>query len=172
MNKKEVEFLRQKDEKTFEKFYSKYHKLIFTIIYNKVYSFSIAEELVQETFMQVMKDINQYNGGSFKYWVVTISKNIANMYLRKEITLKEKFEEYKETLILEEDSCNINSNELLDRIKGIVGIETYEIIVLRLVRNFKFKDIAQIKGKTTSVVLGKYHRGMKLIRSKINYEEN
>lgn len=174
MTKKDIELLKIKDEKTFEKFYFKYHKLFFSVIYKKVYNFHVAEELVQESFVKIMEDINQYRDGNFKYWVLTITKNIANMYLRKSIReekyLKEYYEE-KKLLKYEVDDSYIKSKQLLNEVKDIVSDEVYEIIIMHLVKNMKFREIAKVKGQTTSAILGKYHRGLKLVRSKIDYEE-
>lgn len=171
MKSHDIELLKRKDEVAFEKLYYKYHKLFFSIIYYKVYDFHVTEELVQDTFIKIIESIDQYRGGNFKYWVVTICKNIANMYLRKEIRNKERFKEYRENIYDEElvDYEEIAS-ELLKDIKELVNNDVYEIIIMHLVKGLKFKEIAAIKGETTAAILGKYHRAMKLIRSEIDYE--
>lgn len=175
MTKKDVELLKVKDEKTFEKFYHKYHRLFFSIIYKMVYDFHVTEELVQESFIKIMEDIHQYRGGNFKYWTLTITKNIANMYLRSHIKEEKELKEYykyKKNLPEEKEEDNYEkAHELLKEVKNIVNDEVYEIIIMRLVKNMKFKEIAEVKGETTSAILGKYHRGMKLVRSKIDYEK-
>lgn len=172
MKQKDIELLKQRNEKSFEKLYYKYHKLIFSIIYHKVFDFHVTEELVQDTFIKIMESIDQYNGGNFKYWILTIGKNIANMYLRKEIRNKEKLEEYSKN-IYEEEIIDYNeiASLLLSDIRKLVDNEVYEIIIMHLVKGLKFKEIAEIKNETTSAILGKYHRAMKLIRGKIDYEK-
>lgn len=174
MTKKDVELLKIKDEKTFEKFYYKYHKLFFSVIYKKVYDFHVTEELVQESFVKIMEDIHQYRGGNFKYWVLTISKNIANMYLRKHIREEKELKEfynYKKILESKKEDNSDNLDGLLKEVKQIVNAEVYEIIIMHLVKKMKFREIAELKGETTSAILGKYHRGLKLVRSKIDYEK-
>lgn len=172
MKQKDIELLKQGSEETFEKLYYKYHKLIFSIIYHKVFDFHVTEELVQDTFIKIIESIDQYNGGNFKYWILTIGRNIANMYLRKELKNKEKMKHYSEN-IYEEDTIDYNdvASKLLEDIRKLVDHEVYEIIIMHLVQGLKFKEIAEIKNETTSAILGKYHRAMKLIRGKIDYEK-
>lgn len=174
MNKKDIELLKQNDEVTFEKYYYKYHKLYFTIIYKMVNDFYVTENLVQETFVKVIEDINSYRGGSFKYWTITISKNIANMYLRKTINERKAYQDLAEEESIKENKVteDVDLNNLLSKIKEIVNEETYQIIIMRLVKGLKFKDIAKLKDTTTSSVLGKYHRGLKTIRSRIDNEKD
>lgn len=175
MNRRDIELLLLKDEKTFEKFYYKYHKLIFKIIYDKVYDFQVAEDLVQDTFIKVIEDLDSYRGANFKYWVITIGKNIANMYLRKEIRDKERLDEYANEQLITKNEMYLEVEEididLFKEIKEIVDDETYEIIIMHLVRGYKFREIAEAKNQTTGVILGKYHRGIKKIRSEIDYEK-
>jgi len=175
MNKSDIELLKNKDEQTFEKFYFKYHKLLFSIIYKKVYDFHVTEDLLQESFIKIMEDLHQYRGGNFKYWIITISKNIANMYLRKTIREKEqtKIILTQKKILNEEQNIEEKSNadDLLKEVRNIVKEETYEIIIMHLVKNMKFREIAEVKGETTSAILGKYHRGLKLVRSKIDNEK-
>lgn len=97
MKYKDIQKLILKDEGTFNQFYDKYHKLFFIIIYKKIKDFSTTEDLVAETFLKIYESINQYNGGSFKYWCITICKNITNMHLRKTILEREKLKELAET---------------------------------------------------------------------------
>lgn len=173
MDFKDIELLKHKNEFVFNKFYDKYHKLFFSIIYEIVKDFSATEELVSDVFCKILECLDQYNGGNFKYWCVTICKNIANMHLRKIIHERNKFNEWAENAVFESSSTELENfqDRLLADIKKLVDNTTYEIIILHLVQSLKFKEIAEIRNETTASVLGRYHRGIKLIRSKIKYED-
>ena len=104
MTHNDIELLKKKNEIAFDKFYDKYHKLFFSIIYKIVKDFASTEDLVSETFCKIVEDISQYNGGNFKYWCLTIAKNIAYMHLRKVVQERKKVHKYIEYKTLEEDS--------------------------------------------------------------------
>lgn len=169
MNLRDIEGLKSRDEAVFNRFYDKYNKLFFSVIYRTVQDFSITEELVSDVFCKILECLDQYKGGNFKYWCMTICKNIANMHLRKIIREKEKLKEWSENFVIETSLAEEEDiqNQLLADINKLVDVATYEIIILHLVQNLKFKEIAETRNETISSVLGRYHRG---IRSKLNYE--
>lgn len=173
MTPEEISLLKQKDEPTFDCFYNKYHKLFFCIIFKTIKNFQETEELVIDVFCKILEDLDQYRGGNFKYWCITIAKNMANMHLRKVIQERQAMEKYVEletSKANESDDPEPLNEDLLKEMKTIVDDETYEIIILHLVQNLKFREIAAIKNVTTSSVIGKYNRGIKMIRSRIDYE--
>ncbi|MFA5486140.1 MAG: hypothetical protein WC275_03545 [Bacilli bacterium] len=68
---------------------------------------------------------------------------MANMHLRKTIRERNKLTEWMESAVLESKDTVMDDTEdqLLSDIKELVDKTTYEIIILRLVKNLKFKEI-------------------------------
>jgi len=65
------------------------------------------------------------------------------MHLRKTIRERNKLTEWMESAVLESKDTVMDDTEdqLLSDIKELVDKTTYEIIILRLVKNLKFKEI-------------------------------
>jgi RNA polymerase sigma-70 factor (ECF subfamily) len=145
--------------------------LFFSVIYQIVGEFDLAEDLVQETFLKILTSLDQYLGGNFKYWCLAIAKNLANQAIRKKIKERETLEEYATSQMMNVSPKTKSLNGLLTDIKGIVNAECYEIIVLHALENVKFKDIAKKLNQTTSQVIGKYKRGIDKLKKEIDYEK-
>ncbi len=172
MKDKDIQLLKQRHEKTFNKFYDKYHKLFFSIIYKITKDFNDTEELTMDAFCQIMNKLNQYHGGNFKYWCITICKNMANMHLRKVIRERKAKEKYTELQSFTDTNEQVDlSDMLLSEIKHILNDEKYELVILHLVQKLKFREIAEIKKETVSSIIGKYNRAIQKVRKEIDHEK-
>ena len=84
-----VNQIKNKDDAAFEKIYNEYHQLVFYVIYQIVKDKEAALDLVQDTFLNVYSKIDQYDGGNFKYWILSIAKNLALNYYNRVIKKEE-----------------------------------------------------------------------------------
>ena len=61
----------------------RHYKNIFAYIYRKVGDYHLAYDLTQETFVKMMKSINNYKPyGKFSNWLLTIAVNQCRDYFR------------------------------------------------------------------------------------------
>ncbi len=77
------------DNDSFRKLLQKYQALVYSICYNIVRDHQEAENLAQETFIQVHKALSQYEYKGFKTWVSRIAVNKSIDLKRKKLTQKE-----------------------------------------------------------------------------------
>jgi RNA polymerase sigma-70 factor (ECF subfamily) len=74
---------RSGDAAAFELIYLRYRGLVFAVCQRMVKNPSISEELVQDTFLLVLRKIHLFQGKSqFGSWLFQIARNTALMYLR------------------------------------------------------------------------------------------
>ena len=73
-----IEKLKQKDEEAFEIIYNEYSNLIYYIAFSIVKNKEDAEEVVQDTFLNMLKSIETYSGNNkFKQWLMQIARNLS-----------------------------------------------------------------------------------------------
>ena len=95
------------DSKAFEKLYNAYKKKIFNYIRRMLGNRETAEELTQETFINIYMNIRRYKPmGMFKSWAYKIASNLAKNELKKKgrnlnISLSEPFGGSEEGATLE-----------------------------------------------------------------------
>lgn len=71
------------DRDAFEKIYIQYRSLVFAVCHRLVKNPAISEELVQDTFLLVLRKIHLFKGRSqFGTWLYQIARNTALMYIR------------------------------------------------------------------------------------------
>jgi RNA polymerase sigma factor (sigma-70 family) len=78
LNCDEIELILNGCEKTFNKFYQKTQRYIYKLCFDILKNHHDCEEALNDVYIKVINNLKSFNGGSFKYWVVTITKNTAN----------------------------------------------------------------------------------------------
>ncbi len=72
------------DDSAFVTLMDRYLKLIYSFTFRMCKNTDNAEEITQETFLKVWKNIKKFKTNQkFKTWIYTIAKNTAIDYLRK-----------------------------------------------------------------------------------------
>ncbi|CAM3436413.1 RNA polymerase sigma factor [Flavobacterium longum] len=76
--------IRNQDEKAITHLYNMYSKSLFAVISNFIREHEEAEDVLQETFVKIWKNIDSYNEskGRFYTWILNIARNAAIDKLR------------------------------------------------------------------------------------------
>ena len=84
-NEAEIVERAKKDDQSFEILYNFYFPKIYSYLFKRVGSFSIAEDLVSITFLKVFTNLDKYKykGYSFSAWIYRIATNNLIDYYRK-----------------------------------------------------------------------------------------
>lgn len=72
------------DQDAFSELYEQHKKRVFSICIRIVHDFALAEDLAQETFLQLHRKLDSFRGDSaFTTWLHRLTVNTALMHLRK-----------------------------------------------------------------------------------------
>jgi RNA polymerase sigma-70 factor, ECF subfamily len=75
---------KQGDEDAFAMLYSRYKRRVFSLCLRMVRDMSVAEELMQEAFLQVYRKLGTYRGeAQFSTWLYRVTVNAVLMHVRK-----------------------------------------------------------------------------------------
>lgn len=157
--------------------YKKYCKCVYNFLYKLTNDIELSEELTQETFYTAIKKINTLNKKeSIRTWLYQIAKNKWKDYLRKNKKANINLDENTvENLVanydIEEDM--IAKDNIIEFYKKIhmLDIDTREIIYLKIIRNFTFKEISQILGKNEEWARKKFYRGKLKLKESLKNEK-
>lgn len=153
---------------------------LYKLIKDDVYSFALsrvcnkfdAEDIMQDTFIQIYKNVNLYESqGKPLAWILTIENNLINRYFH----LKNRQIELDEKILIntpyEENNAYDLKDEFLNSLLNKLSKEEKEIIVLHIVSSLKFIEIAKLLSLPISTVLSKYNRALKKL-NRIVKEKN
>jgi RNA polymerase sigma-70 factor (ECF subfamily) len=80
-----VERLKERDDRAFAEVYRDHNHLLLRLAMSIVRNKSTAEDLVQETWVSVLRSIDRFEGrSSFRSWIFTILVNKARTRLRRD----------------------------------------------------------------------------------------
>ena len=131
-----------------------------------------ARDVTQDTYVQVLTAGGQYRSqGSPMAWLLTVTRNLAGMRLRKQSRQTGLTDEEWDAipdgsgLFAAEDRALIQ--EALARLRD----DERQIVLLHATSGLKHREIAALLGMPTATVLSKYHRALKKLRAQLEGDD-
>ena len=162
-----IEEFRVGNYDSFDEFYHQTNKQLYVFIYDIIRNRQSSEDLLQETYMRFLNHIDKYkkNTNYFNY-LVTIARNLAiNEYHKQKRMVYD--EEYIYSVKEESPTDVPDLFYLLDYLNE----KEREIVILHMIDNLKFKEIAKMKDKPLGTILWLYNKAIKKLKRKVE-EEN
>lgn len=140
---------------------------IYGFIYSKIQDRDICEDVFQDTFVKVIKNLKKksYNEeGKFLPWVMRIAHNLVIDYFRKskKMPMQRDTEEYSIFSLISDNSPNIESRIIteqveldLSRIIEELPEDQKEVLKMRIYQDLSFKEIADLTGVSINTALGR-----------------
>lgn len=141
------------DIEAFWKIYEKYVNSVYKFLYFKVPSKTIAEDILSDTFMKCLKNLEKFEPNhewSLKCWIYTIAYNLVKDFYR---TKKEQvdIEEIFSLWIDENFWAKIDDKNKLEEVKEFLKTikeDKREILIMRIWNNLSYKEISEITWKS------------------------
>ena len=159
----------------FEEMYRLYFKDVYLFILAMSKSPDIAEEITQETFFKVLKNINKYRGEcSVKTWLFQIAKNtyLSHIKKTKHQETEDKISDSESSSQHSMESMCISKDEALSIYKVLHYLEEpyKEVFTLRTLGELSFREIGEIFGRKEGWARVTYHQKKKKIREQIIFK--
>ncbi len=165
-----IKEIKNGNKEIFGQLVEKYQDSLFTFIFYSIRDEDSAKDILQETFIKALKEIDKYKEeGKFKAWLWTIARNKVMDFYRKsskivpleEETLKQEDETSKKALSQIELSH-------IEKIIENLPPEQKEIILLR--QYLSFKEIATVLDCPLGTALARLNRAIKRIQKSLGEE--
>lgn len=168
-----IEKVRNGETELFGELVSRYQNKIFAYVYKIVNHKEEAEDIVQETFIKVYKNLNSFDADrKFSSWLYRISHNETINYLKKHKrvtmlyyeegdylfnSLKYEKDLIKELIIKEDD-------QQLKKALGKLPLKYKDVIILKYLEDRSYEEIAQILNKPINTVGTLINRAKKQLK--------
>ena len=157
--------------------YKKYGEIVYKYVFCLTGNEDTTEEIVQETFLVAVKDINKFRGEcKISTWLCQISKYIWYKRLKKEKSKKEvPLDVLQNTLFIQEsiedNFCNKESKIKLFKKLQSFDETTRNVMYLRIFGNFEYTEIVEIMGKTSNWARVVFFRGKQKLKEELENEK-
>jgi RNA polymerase sigma-70 factor, ECF subfamily len=170
-----IEQARRGDPLAWEKLVVRYSKRIYNLCYRFVERADQAEDLTQDVFVKVFRNLNNYKPetGSFVTWLMSVSRNLLIDHYRQSkderATVSASGDEEEEQSFLETLPTNTRSPEAeMDRLEKVATLkkglsklspELREAVILRDIEELSYQEIGTILGIPDGTVKSRINRG-------------
>jgi RNA polymerase sigma-70 factor (ECF subfamily) len=165
------------DGKSLEFLIQRYLKPIYSFVYHYVNNEADAEDITQEVFVKVWRNIRKFNSqNKFQTWLFVIAKNTAIDFLKKKKPIlfseinnshfNNLLENITDTRFLPDEAFEDSEtkkalNSAIDELSP-----TYRVVFnLRYYNQFSFRQIAESLGESINTVKSRYRRALLSLRT-------
>ncbi|MBF1202815.1 MULTISPECIES: RNA polymerase sigma factor [Fusobacterium] len=142
----------------FDNIYEEYFDRVYYKVLSVVKNDDDAEDICQETFISVYKNLSKFREESNIYtWIYRIAINKTYDFFKKR---KIEFEINDDVLSLPED-VNFDTKVILQEKLKLISDKEREIVILKDIYGYKLKEIAEMKDMNLSTVKSVYYKALK-----------
>lgn len=142
----------------FDEVYEQYFDKIYYKILGSVKNPEDAEDIAQEVFMSVYKNLKKFREDSNIYtWIYKIAINkIYDFFKKKKLNF-----ELNDAILDVDDGIDLNNNLLLKDQLEKLGTQEREVVILKDIYGYKLKEIADMKNINLSTLKSIYYKALK-----------
>lgn len=151
--------------------YARYSKKAYRLCYRTVMDSEMAEDLVQEAFLRVLRYRTQFRGESrFSTWLYTIVRNVCLDHVRKRTREHAAVGEFSSDPTGRDEAMWLDTSEMSAVKIAFDGLqpEQKRLLVLSRVDGIGYKEIAEELGFTEGAVRVRIHRTLRKLKSDID----
>lgn len=152
----------------FRVIFERYAPLLLRAMLRELYVREEANDLVQQTFLQLHRARADFDAGQkLKPWVFTIAMNLKREYFRRKKRRPERSLEAQVGLdpaVGALGAARVEAQRTLARVMGNLPADQREVIQLHWFDGLDFPEVAQVVGASVSAVKVRAHRGYVRLR--------
>jgi RNA polymerase sigma-70 factor, ECF subfamily len=162
-------------DSVFDDLYAKYHHDVFQFLFYMVKDRQLAEDLVQEVYIRVLKSYDRFEGkSSEKTWLFSIARNVAIDSFRKQKGWKqriiEKFDWSTNQVsdrhpIPEEIMIQNEDVQIMYQCLEQCTLDQRMVIIMRYLQELSISETAEALKWTESKVKTTQHRALKVLKN-------
>lgn len=161
------------DKEAFYELISRYHPFVYKFLVKITEDEGIAEDLTQETFLKIIKNIDKYDldgRAKFSTYVITVSKNCYIDYIRREKKWMQAIP-IDENSNIEDISTNVEdlvldkmyNQDIIEEIENLTD-EQKLVIKMKYIEGLTLKEIGDRLNLETKTVKSRIHNGIVRLR--------
>lgn len=156
--------IKENDEEAFDILYKKYNKMVYGICFTIVKNKENSEDVTQNVFSKLLKiEKEKMPYTKEATWLYTVTKNEALQYLKSknnDVDLDNVYDLY----IPDEEIEDVANSDEYHRIIKNLSEKQKEIVSLKVLHDFTFKEIGQMLSMKTQTVQWHYYKAINVLK--------
>lgn len=163
-----------KNENAFEIILNQYKEKLYWQIRRIVISHHDADDVLQNTFIKIWKNLNNFRGDSKLFtWLYSIATNESLMFLQTKKRKSFFISDNNDILLAKnlESDIYFEGNEIQKKLqKAILKLPEKQRLIfnMKYFDDLKYSEISEILGTTTGALKASYHIAVKKIKDMLN----
>jgi RNA polymerase sigma-70 factor (ECF subfamily) len=159
-----IKKLKHKDQAAFEAVYQQTKHAVFAMVIPIVKDQSLAEDVMQETYITMIEKINSYNPRyKFINWLLTIAKHKAiDMYRSREKDWL--IDASENTDLFTSHESSIEKRMEVEEYLSLLNDEQKQVVLLKVIGDLTHKDIAYVLNKPIGTITWMYSESLKIMQ--------
>lgn len=162
------------DEMAFNELYNRFYPTVHRRVWHQIPE-SDVDDVTQEVFLSAIRSLKSFRGDSqFSTWLYTLtSRQVANYYRKQERSPQQTENDFDEYTDILPDSHGTTHDKHIDEFIVIrnglsqLSPEYQNIILMRLVEGYKFREIAELLGKSLDAAKSLFRRALKALQQEV-----
>lgn len=149
----------------FDAIYFETKSFVFYTILNVVKDYSLAEDLMQDTYLKALEKIHSFKPSySFKSWIVQVAKNLAiNEYNRRKKV--QSFDPSENDVIFGTEESTSEKKLIAEEMLNSLDEFEREIVIMHVIGDLKHREIAELLDKPLGTITWTYQQAIRKIRN-------
>ena len=130
-----------------------------------------AEDVVQDAYLRAFRYLDAFRGDNFRVWLLTIVRNSFLDWLKENRSGRQLFQPAPDDMDWADPAPSAEAmlldrvdSETLNTLVAQLPAEYREILILREIEDFSYKDIASVTGVPAGTVMSRLSRARSALR--------
>lgn len=156
------------DDYSFTLFYNKTKNKVFANIYSYVKNSAVAEDILSDTYVRFMSNLKKIDySKSILGLLYVSSRNLCLNYLKrnkKHESIEDNVNKFTST---NNAKTNLDYEDTINVMKKVLSDDMFRVVIMRLISEMEYKEIAKILNKKEGTVRALYSEGIKKVKEEI-----
>jgi len=157
---------RSGDNSAFEKIYNSTYRQIFFVVIPIVKDRSLAEDIVQDTYLKFIEKVDDYKSKNLLSYLITIGKNLAiNEYNKRKKVLK--IEDFTNFSYYDLVEIKAEYKEMITKALSVLNNIEKNIFLLHILEDLTHREIGEILDKPIGTISWIYAKAIRKMKKRL-----
>lgn len=165
--------LKNGHAEVFDELYEITHKVVFYSVLSILKDRSIAEDIVQDTYLRMLKSIERYQENNFMGYLVTMAKNLAyNEYTQRKKTtyLDTDYDFMSDFSLMSQIEIDLEHRDIIEKALNALDESEKNVVIMHTIGGLSHREIAEVVNKPLGTITWIYAKAVKKMKMTLKEE--